>query len=257
MSKKLSIFLLVAFIVASCFLIKIIFSINQTVISGAPSYSESEENLPELQRPSWFENWQRPEGPAKIALQVGHWKNNELPDELENLKVSSGSSGGGKSEWEVNLAIAEETAKILKQKGVEVEILPATIPPSYWADVFVAIHADGSTDPSTSGFKIAAPWRDYTGKAASLVSLLENSYQEVTGLAKDPNVTRQMRGYYAFSWWRYEHAIHPMTTAVIIETGFLTNRPDRKLLIATPEIAGQGIAQGILKYLEGQNLLPS
>jgi hypothetical protein len=256
MLRKLSVFLLVAFIMASCFLIKIIFSINQIVTGGAPPYGESKEDVPEPGRLSWLENWQRPEGPAKVALQVGHLRNDELPDELENLKTSGGSFGGGKEEWEVNLAIAKETAKILEQEGVEVDVLPATIPPSYWADVFLAIHADGSTDPSTSGFKIAAPWRDYTGKAASLVSLLENSYQEVTGLAKDPNVTRQMRGYYAFSWWRYEHAIRPMTTAVIIETGFLTSRSDQELLIATPEIPAQGIAQGILKYLEGRNLLP-
>ena len=46
-----------------------------------------------------------------------------------------------------------------------------------------------------------------------------------------------------------------MTTAVIIETGFLTNPSDQKLLIATPEIAAQGIAGGVFNYLIGEGLL--
>lgn len=240
--------------IASVFLFSRYFETKKT-ITGAPPDGELEEESPLLGRLSWLENWQRPEGPPKVALQVGHWKNDELPEELEKLKVSGGSSGGGKSEWEVNLPIVEETAKILEQKGIEVDILPATVPPLYWADVFIAIHADGSTDTSKSGFKIAAPWRDYTGKAPDLVDYLESSYQEATSLPKDQNITRNMRGYYAFSWWRYEHAIHPMTTAVIIETGFLTNPSDRSLLINKPEIPAHGIAEGIHSYLINEGLL--
>lgn len=53
-----------------------------------------------------------------------------MPDEFENLKrTGGGTSGGGKTEWEVNLAIAEVAAEMLRAKGVTVEILPATIPP--------------------------------------------------------------------------------------------------------------------------------
>jgi hypothetical protein len=229
--------------------------VNQEQSTGAPPYGESEDEAPDLDPYSYLRNWVRPDGPPKVALQVGHLKSSELPDELERIRGNTGSSGGGKWEWEVNKSIAEKTAVILKEKGIEVEIIPATVPPKYWADIFVAIHADGSTDRSTSGYKFAAPWRDFSGKADDLVSILETKYEDATNLEKDPNITRNMRGYYAFSWWRYEHAIHPMTTAVIAETGFLTNRSDQKLLINTPEIPAQAIADGITEHLENEGLL--
>lgn len=229
--------------------------LSQQRVSGAPPYGEPETAVPDLDPLAFLRNWTRPEGPAKVALQVGHWKNEEFPDELEKLRGNTGASGGGMWEWEVNLTIAELTAEILREKGITVELLPATVPPDYWADVFLAIHADGSTDKTKSGYKFAGPWRDYTGKSEELVASLEKYYEEATGLPKDPNVTRNMRGYYAFSWWRYEHSIHPMTTAAIAETGFLTSRSDQKLLIDTPEISAQAIADGIVEYLEAEKLL--
>lgn len=202
-----------------------------------------------------YANWQRPPGPPKVALQVGHWKNQELPDEFERLReTGGGSSGGGKAEWEVNLAIAEATAELLRTNGITVDILPATIPPEYWADVFIAIHADGNENSAVSGYKIAAPWRDRTGKAEELVSLIQKEYDVATQLSQDSNITHNMRGYYAFNWRRYEHALHPMTTAAIIETGFLTSPQDRKVLTKQPELPAQGIANGIKAYLNSQQL---
>ena len=231
------------------------YSSNQDSISGAPPYGESEESAPELDFFSWVSNWKRPDGPPKVALQVGHYLNDNLPDELEKLRDSDGATGGGKSEWEVNLAIAEEAKKLLEEEGIVVGILPATVPASYWADVFIAIHADGSEDRTKRGFKIAPPWRDFTANAQKLVDDLYDSYSEATGFEEDENITVNMRGYYAFSWWRYEHAIHPMTTAVIVETGFLTNPSDRRLLISSPEIPAQGIAGGVIKYLISTGLI--
>lgn len=223
--------------------------------TGAPPYGEPESAAPELEPYSWLRNWQRPEGPAKVALQVGHWKNNELPEELSRLIGNTGASGGGKTEAEVNLAIAEKTAELLRIQGITVELLPATVPPNYWADVFIAIHADGSTSTTTSGYKIAAPWRDFTGTADELVSHLELEYEAATGFSKDPNITRNMRGYYAFSWWRYDHAMHPMSTAAIVETGFLTSPADRKIIVDQPDIPAQALAKGITNYLQERSLL--
>jgi hypothetical protein len=222
---------------------------------GAPPYGEPEVNAPESDVLSWLSDWERPDVPPKVALQVGHYKNSELPDELEKLRGNSGATGGGVAEWEVNLNIADLTKEYLVAEGVEVEIIPATVPENYWSDVFVAIHADGSTDKSKRGYKIASPWRDYSGKANKLVSVLEESYYEATGWETDPNITRNMRGYYAFSWWRYDHAIHPMTTAVIFETGFLSNITDRLLLVNTPEIPARAIADGVLEYLQIEGLI--
>lgn len=231
--------------------------VEKTTESGAPPYGVSEESIPNLGLFSFLDNWERPDVPVKVALQVGHYLNDELPDELEKLRNSDGTRGGGKNEWEVNAAIAKETAELLEEKGIEVDILPATIPPGYWADVFVAIHADGNEDSRKRGFKVASPWRDFSGDSKSLVTYIEESYEEETGFSKDINITRNMRGYYAFSWWRYEHSIHPMTTAAILETGFLTNPSDRKILINSPKIAARGIANGVIKYLSLEGLITS
>ncbi|KKU64286.1 MAG: Cell wall hydrolase/autolysin [Candidatus Amesbacteria bacterium GW2011_GWA1_47_16] len=223
--------------------------------SGAPPYGMAEEEVPKAEPFSWLSDWKRPDGPARVALQAGHWKAQEAPDELERLRTNTGSSGGGKSEWEVNLEISRLVSEILQKRGVTTEILPATVPPEYLADVFVAVHADGSTDISVSGFKIASPWRDWTGKAPDLADKIEAAYQLATGMKIDPNISRNMRGYYAFAFWRYNHAVHPMTTSVILETGFLTNAADRKTIVQNPQKSAQGLAEGILNYLEAQRLL--
>jgi hypothetical protein len=255
MKRGILVILLLLLVVGVALIVKLSAEGNYTLISGAPPYGVSEGSAPDLGSVSWIYRWKRPNIPARVALQVGHWKNDELPDELEKLRGNSGAVGGGYAEWEVNLAIAKLTAEILKQSGIDAEILPATVPSQYWADVFVAIHADGSEDPAKQGFKIASPWMDFTGRANDLVKILYDSYGKETGLTTDENITKNMRGYYAFSWWRYEHAIHPMTTAVIIETGFLSNYSDRNLLINSPDVVAMGIAKGIKEYLQSINLL--
>jgi hypothetical protein len=226
------------------------------LVSGAPPYDASDSDyVTDSEEQALLENWKRPEGPAKVALQVGHWQNDAVPEELHKLRGNTGASGGGKTEWEVNYDIALRTKTLLEAQGVTVELLPATVPPQYWADVFVAIHADGSLDPEKSGYKLATPRRDYTGNADDLLNAIETSYGSATGLEIDPNVTRNMRGYYAFSWWRYEHAVHPMTASVILETGFLSSPSDRQLLLGNPQLSAEGLADGITKYLKAESLL--
>lgn len=228
----------------------------EQIYTGAPPYQIADDAPSDTSDEyAWLNNWERPDVPAKVALQVGHYKNDEVPDELHRLKGNTGASGGGKSEWEVNLAIAKETASILSEKGITVEIIPATVPPRYWADVFVAIHADGNLDPGKSGYKAAAPYRDITGKAEALRVSVEENYERSTGLEKDPTVTRNMRGYYAFGWWRYEHSVHPMTTSIILETGFLTSPTDRSIIVDKPNLSADGLADGVIEFLENEKLI--
>ena len=200
-------------------------------------------------------NWKRPDIPTTVGLQVGHWKTEEAPEEQVRLRDNTGASGGGKSEWEVNMAIVREMQKILEDRRVEVDIHPTTIPPGYFADAFISIHADGNTDPNKSGYKLATSWRDVSGKSNNLLELIDKSYGEITGLEVDPNVTRNMRGYYAFRWWRYEHSIHPMTPAIILETGFLSSPSDRQIIVNQPELVAEAATKGLIEFLSSEELL--
>jgi N-acetylmuramoyl-L-alanine amidase len=193
------------------------------------------------------EEWEPPPGPVRIGVQVGHWKTEEAPRELSGLR-GNGTRWQNKAEWEVNLAIAQEVVALLEEEGYEVDLLPAVVPPSYRAHLFIAIHADGSNDPRATGFRVAAPRRDATGRASDFVTLLEESYGKETGLRQLPDVTRRMRSYYAFNFRRYEHALHPMTIGVILETGFLTSARDRAVIMDDPGRSARGIVEAVKSY---------
>jgi N-acetylmuramoyl-L-alanine amidase len=196
-----------------------------------------------------------------VGIQAGHWLSNELPDELARLRGSTGAFAAGYAEAAVNLDIAGRVAALLQTRGIQVDLLPATVPPSYDADAFVAIHADGSSSDGSRGFKLATPWRT-SPASRHLLDALSAEYAAATGLAWRDGITFNMRGYYAFSYHRYAHAIARTTPAVIIETGFLTSAADRDLLIGQPDVVAAGIANGIIRYLnerdpaDGAALLP-
>jgi hypothetical protein len=205
---------------------------------------------------AYYANKKRPVGPVRVGIQVGHWKNNEVPDELLGLKRNGGGAiGGGKIEVDVVLEISSKVKSLLENEGVVVDLLPATIPPDYLADAFVSIHADGSTNTSVSGFKIASPHRDFSGKSVSLMDNIYDTYSKETSLKTDGNITRRMSAYYAFNWRRYEYALSPMTPAVIVETGFLTSSLDRKIIVENQDKSARGIAKGILNFLSDNSLM--
>ena len=193
------------------------------------------------------EEWRAPDGPVRIGLQVGHWRTEEAPRELSGLR-RNGANWNGLPEWEVNLEIARHTAAMLEELGYTVDLLPAVVPPGYRAHLFLAIHADASNDRSATGYRVAAPSRDATGRASGIVDLLNRTYGPATGIRRLPTVTRRMRNYYAFNFRRYEHALHPMTVAAIIETGFLTNAGDREIIVSQPERAARGIVEAITRF---------
>jgi N-acetylmuramoyl-L-alanine amidase len=191
----------------------------------------------------------RPAGTQpRVGIQVGHWKSNELPDELKRLRTSSGAFAAGYKEADVNLNIAQRVVKLLESRGLAVDLLPATVPPSYDADAFVAIHADGSSSGNSRGFKIATPWR--TSRASQqLLDVMTAEYRSATGLPQDGAITFNMKGYYAFNQRRHTHAIVKTTPAVIVETGFLTSAADRAVLITRADDVAIGIANGVIRYL--------
>jgi len=193
------------------------------------------------------DDWEPPAGRVRIGLQAGHWRADEAPAELSGLK-DNGTSANGQPEWEVNLAIVRSAARQLEELGYEVDVLPAVVPPGYRAHLFIAVHADGSTDPAASGYRVAAPRRDATGRASRFADVLLRSYGQETRIPRLPTVTRRMQNYYAFNFRRYEHALHPMTIGVILETGFLTSERDRRVIVDRPERAAAGIVEAVKSF---------
>jgi N-acetylmuramoyl-L-alanine amidase len=188
-----------------------------------------------------------------VGIQAGHWRVEELPEEQYRLRDSTGARYGSLREVDLNLEVARRVADLLRASGARVDLLPARVPAGYRADVFVAVHADGAYRPVARGWKAATPWRA-SEAARRLREALAGTYPRFTGLPEDRfGTTSYMRGYYAFSPHRYEHAIDPRTPAVILEMGFITVREDREALFGDPQAAALGIAAGILRFLSGHD----
>ena len=204
----------------------------------------------------WWSGWCRLDtgaAPAwRVGLQAGHWKSNELPEELKSLRGSTGAYAAGVQEYDVNLDVARRTAGYLRGEGVAVDVLPATIPQNYLADAFVTLHADGNRSTQLSGFKIAGHWREWAASKA-LENSLRRWYGPASGLRWDgDHISSGMRGYYGMSVGRYRHAIANYTPAVILEMGYLTNPADRRLMTEQSDRLARAIAQGILQFLSSK-----
>ncbi|MFN0073380.1 MAG: N-acetylmuramoyl-L-alanine amidase [Chloroflexota bacterium] len=210
----------------------------------ASAFDRARFREPLSSKPRW-----NPPGQKRVGLQAGHWQVERVPAEL--LGLGPGATGGGKAEWEVNLDIARRTGAILEAEGIQVDILPTTIPIRYHAHAFVSIHADGDIAGRLSGYKLARPGFSSVPDADDrLVNAIYDTYGEATGLARDDgNITLRMLYYYAFNSRRFCHAVAPGIPQAIVETGFLTNPSDRGTLIGNPDAAARGIARGILAFL--------
>jgi len=195
-----------------------------------------------------FDNFQKSQI-TKIAIQIGHLIEGDLPLELSKLAKGGGAIVNNIKEVEINKNIAIKVKEILENKGYKVELLPAIIPKEYYADVFVAIHAN-SADKLTSGFMVSTPYKDYSEKAHILKRNIIKAYKKHTGMKFIPKVTVNMTHYYVFNWSKFKRAIHPKTPAIIIETGNMRNDNDLKILLEETDKIAKGISQGIIGFLK-------
>ncbi len=188
---------------------------------------------------------------GRVGIQAGHWKENELPAELAWLRPNNGTAGSGWREVDVNLAVANRVAAILRGLGLTVDVLPATVPVHYAADAFVALHGDGSTNTTLTGYKLArARWSRIPSTDDALLADISEEYHAATGLPDNPQtISENMRQYFAFDWPEMQHAVAPTTPSVILEMGFLTTPSDRKLLLEQQDLVASGIAKGIVRFL--------
>jgi N-acetylmuramoyl-L-alanine amidase len=170
-------------------------------------------------------------GGLRVGLIAGH-KGND----------SGAVCDDGLTEAEVNLKVAELTAERLERQGIRVDILDEfdLRMRGYKAAALVSIHAD-SCQVELSGFKVA---NQDGGSAASerLTECLWERYEAATQLDRHvTTITRDMTNYHAFREIAWE------TPASIIELGFLN--ADRPIIAGRPELAADGIANGILCFL--------
>lgn len=210
----------------------------------------AEAGLPE--RPSaWTIVRGRIAGPPRVAIQVGHLRAAEHPDELAALRVSTGATVGALREVDLNHAVAEALARRLANAGIDVTLLPATVPPGLRADVLLAVHADASVEPDRRGYKSAHAVPSRNGREPLLKAAVDAAYLHASGLPDDhANVTGAMLDYYAFADHRLRHAAHRGTAGLIVELGYLSHPLDRAWL-ADPDRAADALADGLLRYLAG------
>ena len=189
-----------------------------------------------------------------VGIQAGHWQEADMPDELASLRGQTGAEGNGWREVDINLSVANGVAALLRQAGIVVDVLPATVPVGYKADAFLAIHGDANSNTSISGFKMArADWSKIPRRDDALIASVSAEYQAATGLPQNPaTVTDDMREYYAFNWMHLQHAVAPTTPSAIIELGFLTTPSDRNLILQHQDRVDSGIAKGIIRFLTGK-----
>ena len=193
----------------------------------------------------------RPTRAFRVGLQIGHYKNNELPDALDDLRGSTGTAGGGRREVDLNYDVANRVAKLLEAQGVVVDLLPATVPGGYNADAFIAIHADGSASSGPRGYKISTRWSSSVAvQDGMLVDAITDAYRVATGLPEDGNVTRNMRGYYAYASRRPNWRVSTFTPGAIVEMGFMTNAADRAVMFNRTDDVAKGITNGIMVFLK-------
>lgn len=208
----------------------------------------------------WRWHWLRElanslKGPPRVGVQVGHLDAGAQPDELAALRASTGGHWEGVDEVEVNLEVANRLAKLLEDDGIVVDVLPATIPPGYVADVMLSVHVDASSDESRRGYKSAHFWPARNVYEPLLKVLVDREVLAMDLPDDDRNVSGNMLQYYAFNHRRYRHAVDRSTPALLVELGYLSSPQDRHLL-ADPNSFALALAQGVRDYLQAVGRTP-
>ena len=182
----------------------------------------------------------------RIGIVSGHWENANDPGAV---------CPDGTTEVKVNLTIATLVQQKLSAQGFQVDLLQEFDPrlEGYQAVVMVSIHNDTSDylNNQATGYKIAASMSNRDpNRANRLTACLRDRYAQVTGLSFHPgSITNDMTDYHSFE------EIDPVTTAAIIEAGFLNL--DKTILTQEPGRIADGIVAGILCYINNESIAPT
>jgi|GEM_PF-2333039 len=183
----------------------------------------------------------------RVAIQAGHWQQDKLPLALDYLR-QNGAAWGGVAEWQINLAVANATAALLRERGYVVDVLSATVATGYKTDLFLALHSDSSANERARGFKAAVPRGEISKDDMKLLTAIYTEYEAATGIPRDDNITRNMTEYYSFAGRFFKYAADLDTPQAIIEMGFLSSPIDRKWLLEMEDSCALGVANSVDSY---------
>ncbi len=205
----------------------------------------------------------------KVAIDAGHQSKGNYEKEpigpgakQTKPKVSSGTTGvsTGVPEYKLTLTIAKKIKKELINRGYEVIMIRDThdvnlsnreraeIANESDADIFIRIHADGSTNPKANGASTLYPSKDnpYVSSISKESKLLSekivDSLCKTTGAKNRGAIARDdMSG---INWSKV-----PVS---IIEMGFMTNEKEDKLMQkkSYQNKIANGICDGIDAYFK-------
>ncbi len=198
-------------------------------------------------------------GPPRVGVQIGHDGVEAHPVELGHLRGNTGGFALGRSELSVNRAVAAALKGQLGASGVTVDLLRATPPAGYHADLVLSLHTD-SLDAEVAaarrGYKSAHFRPPRSPLEPRLKRLIDANYLGATRLPDDTvNTTGAMLEYYAFNFRRYRASVHPATPALIVELGYLSSPADAALL-GRPRRVAEGLRSGVVAFLQSRNRLP-
>jgi N-acetylmuramoyl-L-alanine amidase len=188
-----------------------------------------------------------PQITPRIGIVVGHWDDN-------TKDPGAVCADGTLTEFMVNQNVATRVQASLVQLGYEVDLLREFDPRlnGYEALALVSIHADSCDyiSDTATGYKVAASMANpRPERSQRLVACLRTRYGQVTGMnLHSTSVTDDMTSYHAFE------EINPETTAAIIEVGFLNL--DRDKLTKEPDLIAKGITDGILCFVNNEDISP-
>jgi N-acetylmuramoyl-L-alanine amidase len=200
---------------------------------------------------------------ALICLDPGHATDPRVGRQYEPIgpgsRVTKIKDGGGAAgEAEVVLAIARRTRAELRRRGYRVvmtrdggsyhggNVERAQFCNRHGAALMLRIHADGSRDPSSRGISTLYPalrrgWTsDVYGRSLRAARSVQGSLVAATG-ARDLGLARRS-DLTGFNW-----ADVPV---VLVETGFMTNPGERRLLrnAAYQARVARGLAAGVASF---------
>ncbi|HJO92371.1 MAG TPA: N-acetylmuramoyl-L-alanine amidase [Victivallales bacterium] len=180
----------------------------------------------------------------------------------------NGAEGNGAREKSITLSIARKLAKILSAKGYKIIMTRnrdvflqikdrPKVNDRFGGDLFISIHCNAAT-PSASGIEtfILAPAGASSTHSSKKVSSSENGnsndkYNALLGYEIQKSLLRTGRKDRGLKHARFAVLKYSHKPAVLIETGFLSNSYEGKLLTQTKyqNLLAQLITNGILKYI--------